>query len=551
PDAHGQLTVSLPGVDLHIGAHVLHLRGKQPQPQPLVAEDSGDVLCWNGEVFVGIDIDSATNDGARLLAELQQEKSRAGTDHVLRVFRRIEGPYAFVYLDRAQRKLWYARDYLGRRSLLTRAGSPGMLFISSVAEDRCDGKEPSQGWAEVPAQSIYCLDLSGAHALPLGSPTAYEWRYATPITAVDADADAASSDNILSATSPHLELPFGRVNQRLSNSAASLATVEGDEASQVPMRKNSAMLPDLAEWTPFVDRLEDELVAAIRVRTESIPHGPVRVGVLFSGGVDCMVIAALLTRVVPRSEPIELFNVAFENPRQAKLRNAAPFDAPDRKTGISGWQELQKCDPGRDWRFVEVDVPYTQVLEHSARIRQLLAPSSTVMDMSIGMAIWFASRGLGRLVCKVGDELQRSEYAGCARVLLLGMGADEQLGGYSRHRSAWDRGGWQALGEEIDLDVQRIASRNLGRDDRIISDNAKEARFPFLAANVVRLLSETPLDRKVDMRYPRGVGEKLLLRLLARKLGLATASVLPKRAIQFGARTAKMESGQTKGQDEL
>ncbi|KAJ2765266.1 hypothetical protein IWQ57_004844, partial [Coemansia nantahalensis] len=103
----------------------------------------------------------------------------------------------------------------------------------------------------------------------------------------------------------------------------------------------------------------------------------------------------------------------------------------------------------------------------------------------------------------------------------------------------------------IDLDVQRIASRNLGRDDRVVSDNAKEARYPFLAANVVRLLSGTPLDRKMDMRYPRGVGDKLLLRLLAHRLGLVNASTRPKRAIQFGARTAKMESGQTKGQDSL
>ncbi|CAG8520075.1 16949_t:CDS:1, partial [Acaulospora colombiana] len=45
---------------------------------------------------------------------------------------------------------------------------------------------------------------------------------------------------------------------------------------------------------------------------------------------------------------------------------------------------------------------------------------------------------------------------------------------------------------------------------------------------------------KADMRYPRGMGEKLLLRHVARRLGLIEASVLWKRAIQFGARTAKM-----------
>ncbi|KAJ2748667.1 Asparagine synthetase domain-containing protein 1 [Coemansia sp. BCRC 34490] len=55
----------------------------------------------------------------------------------------------------------------------------------------------------------------------------------------------------------------------------------------------------------------------------------------------------------------------------------------------------------------------------------------------------------------------------------------------------------------------------------------------------------------MNMHYPRGMGEKLLLRLLAFQLGLTAACTLAKRAIQFGARTAKMESGQTKGQDTL
>ncbi|KAJ2172951.1 hypothetical protein GGF45_004526 [Coemansia sp. RSA 551] len=169
------------------------------------------------------------------------------------------------------------------------------------------------------------------------------------------------------------------------------------------------------------------------------------------------------------------------------------------------------------------------------------------MDMSIGIALWFASRGHGTRV----TATSRTEYMGQSRVLLLGMGADEQLGGYSRHRSAWDKSGPHALAREIALDVERIATRNLGRDDRVVSDNAKEARFPFLAANVVAFLSQTPIAYKMDMRYARGVGEKLLLRLLARQLGLVQACVLAKRAIQFGARTAKMESSQTRGQDFL
>ena len=48
------------------------------------------------------------------------------------------------------------------------------------------------------------------------------------------------------------------------------------------------------------------------------------------------------------------------------------------------------------------------------------------------------------------------------------------------------------------------------------------------------------------MRYERGIGENLLLRHVARQLGLSNASSLWKRAIQFGAKTAKMTSENSK-----
>ncbi|KAJ2872629.1 hypothetical protein FB639_004323 [Coemansia asiatica] len=321
---------------------------------------------------------------------------------------------------------------------------------------------------------------------------------------------------------------------------------------ELQLENRFPLVPD--SWKPYIDGLQNVLIQSIRQRVESIPiqnndSSIPRVGILFSGGVDCITIAALLTRILPHTEPIELFNVSFENPRQTKAHGASfsRYNVPDRQTGIQGWKELCHVDPSRQWRFVQVDVPYNQVIQYRSHIRQLLVPSDTVMDMSIGMAIWFAARGIGNLV----SDTKEIPYTGMAKVLLLGMGADEQLGGYSRHRSAWDRGGTEALGLEIRLDVQRIATRNLGRDDRVVSDNGKEARYPFLAASVVDYLSTVPISRKMDMRLPRGIGEKLLLRLLARRLGLTQASVLAKRAIQFGARTAKMESSNTKGQDSL
>ncbi|KAJ2893527.1 hypothetical protein IWW38_002835 [Coemansia aciculifera] len=497
----------------------------------MVDAETGDIFCWNGEIFDGLDVCTSDNDGALLFAHILEAKRSDPNEFILRAFSKIEGPYAFAYFDSQQRRLWFSRDYLGRRSLLMDKSSTSTLFISSVADSS------GTAWSELPAQLLYCMDLGlSTSAESFSSCVEYVWGYS-------GDDDANS----------HLTLPFGQVTLE-SNDIDSVEPATMDPAHY--QLSSLSQFQHVSAWQSYIDGLDRELSESIRSRVMSIPslgEGVPRVGILFSGGVDCIVIAALLARILPSSEPVELFNVAFENPRQTKNAQKSVYDVPDRKTGRDGWLELcTKIDAQRDWRFVEVDVPYSLVLEYQAHIRQLLKPSTTVMDMSIGMALWFASRGVGSLVKRSGECFERQdEYCGAARVLLLGMGADEQLGGYSRHRSAWDRGGAHELGQEIRLDVQRIATRNLGRDDRIISDNSKESRYPFLAASVVRYLSAVPLHRKMDMRYPRGIGEKLLLRLLAHQLGLTQASMLAKRAIQFGARTAKMESSHTKGQDSL
>uniref|UniRef100_A0A672RT96 Asparagine synthetase domain-containing protein 1 n=1 Tax=Sinocyclocheilus grahami TaxID=75366 RepID=A0A672RT96_SINGR len=116
----------------------------------------------------------------------------------------------------------------------------------------------------------------------------------------------------------------------------------------------------------------------------------------------------------------------------------------------------------------------------------------------------------------------------CRLVVLTGIGADEQLAGYSRHRVRFKNSGLEGLIKE-----------NLGRDDRIIGDHGKEARFSYLDEDVVSFFNGLHVLEKADLSLPRGVGEKLLLRLAAVELGLGLSALLPKRAMQFGSRISK------------
>lgn len=69
------------------------------------------------------------------------------------------------------------------------------------------------------------------------------------------------------------------------------------------------------------------------------------VGVLFSGGLDCTILAFIADKYVPKEQSIELINVAF------KRDKTATFEVPDRMTGKQSFEELKKLCP---FRFVLV-----------------------------------------------------------------------------------------------------------------------------------------------------------------------------------------------------
>lgn len=587
PNSSRQLLKSAVNYQCLFSGHVLHLRGVLTiQP---VEDEHGNVFLWNGEVFNGVKVEAEDNDTQVMFNSLSACKNES---EILLLFSKVQGPWSFIYYQASSHHLWFGRDFFGRRSLLWQFSNLGKSFCLSSVGTQVSGV--ADQWQEVPASGIFQIDLNSAAVSRSVILKLYPWRY------ISKEDIAEECGNDLTQTpaglSEFVSVVINEANLYLSKPVVPLNKKLPESPLEIQCRNSSSTSGTRETLEVFLTdehtkKIVQQFIAILNVsvkrrilclaREENLASKEVlktcsskaNIAILFSGGVDSMVIAALADRHIPLDEPIDLLNVAFvpkqktglpipnierkqqnhheipsEESSQSPAADEGPGEAevPDRVTGKAGLKELQSVNPSRTWNFVEINVSLEELQKlRRARICHLVQPLDTVLDDSIGCAVWFASRGIGWLVTQ---DAVRS-YKSSAKVILTGIGADEQLAGYSRHRARFQSLGLEGLNEEIAMELGRISSRNLGRDDRVIGDHGKEARFPFLDENVVSFLNSLPVWEKVDLTLPRGVGEKLILRLAAMELGLPASALLPKRAIQFGSRIAKLEKSNEKASD--
>ncbi|KAK4684640.1 hypothetical protein P7C73_g5531, partial [Tremellales sp. Uapishka_1] len=509
-------------------ASVLGLRGGGITSQPLKGKKG--VLGWNGQVFQGLDIGEQENDTVRLMERLEDDEP------IESVLGGIEGPYAFIYYQFATQTIHFQLDPLSRRSLLIhppdscKETKSSAFYLTSVRSDLC--RENDLEMRALLGGEGGSIDLKKVR---LGA---------------DGEVDA-SQGLVMKGHLPSDSGPF----TRLTPTNAVIPSCSASEA------ESSAR----TEVKTFIRQVRDSVAR----RVENIPtlsEGEARVAVLFSGGIDCTFLAYLLDQCLPKNEPIDLINVAFAPPPQvlndfekkvllkrqrkgvttddAEVDQSKQFDVPDRQTGRQSVAELRSVCPGREWRFVEIDVGYEESMQHRQRVVDLMYPTSTEMDISLAFPLYFASRGIGHLASKDGPS---SPYTVKAKVYLSGLGADEQLGGYSRHRDAFFDRSWEGLIAETQMDILRLPTRNLSRDDRILSSHARDARYPYLDLSFVAYLSSLPIHLKCDPSLGKGIGDKRLLRLAADAAGLMLASSRKKQAMQFGTRSSRLGGGKGPG----
>jgi asparagine synthetase B (glutamine-hydrolysing) len=483
----------------------------------------------------------------------------------------------FAYCITTSSCIYYGKDRWGCRSLLT-----GRKCSSSRSSQNDDGDDDDDA-----------TTASSSSITP--SSTTTDWYLSSVTTTNDETASNHTSRTAIEWT----EVPPGIVFEYnfMTNQTRSLPLLlptqsfEGKELMETTITSSTALedktRPVSSDGVIAIHPNDDDgesndedllapsrqLYALLRQAVRRRFTGPCTI--LFSGGLDSVVLAALALErqqelqqeqeeeeehAAQEQQPrqalhhqqqqhgcrdysIVLVNISFlddndddnengnsgsktQTPTATRLPAVA---AADTRAALASYHELQRLYPKAKFEFIQRQVTYKQVAEQEDHIRKLIYPKQSTMDLNIATALWFAAQW-------TSSSSSSLEH----RILLTGLGADELMGGYGRHRKAYQRGGLSALRDELRMDQERLWERNLGRDDRVLSDHGKEARFPYLDGDVVQFLTSLASSSSsslCDFSLPPGQGDKRILRLVARHfLQLDAASSAVKRAIQFGSR---------------
>lgn len=285
---------------LWLGASVLHIQGDSVAVQPR-KDETGNVLLWNGEVFGFESMDGSIESWngisdtvfvSNMLANMIHKYVSLSLEefmvHITEFMASIHGPYAFIFFIPSRRVVLYGRDPFGRRSLTRTLSTEDNssecfdLFLSSVAA-------PGAACEEVPIDSLfaYCIETKRTESF-LWPSSRIKLSRKKKIPQLEG-MNEHRFGNPTAAAPTFLELVTRSIVKRIASLAA-LQQVDCDTASTV--------------------------------------------GVLFSGGIDSVLLATILHRALPPHLAIDLINVSFYDPSYTT-------ESPDRLAAIVAYYDLK------------------------------------------------------------------------------------------------------------------------------------------------------------------------------------------------------------------
>jgi asparagine synthase (glutamine-hydrolysing) len=219
-------------------------------------------------------------------------------------------------------------------------------------------------------------------------------------------------------------------------------------------------------------RYKEVLFDSVRKRID----GRDKVGVIFSGGVDSVLIARIAQIL---SCDVACYTSGFK-------------DSPDVIAAIKAASELG----------LKIKVHYLDEEEISSELENIISSieSADHLQVDVAIPIFFAAM-----------EAKKDMI----RVMITGQGADEIFAGYPWYPEILKNKGSKTLNQSLWNDIKNLYKDTLEREDKIAMYHSIELRVPYLDPKVIEVAMSISDDLKI-----RGNCVKYLHRKLAKDVGV-------------------------------
>jgi diphthine-ammonia ligase len=223
-----------------------------------------------------------------------------------------------------------------------------------------------------------------------------------------------------------------------------------------------------------------------------LPDKKIKLGLLFSGGIDSTLIAKILKNL---NIDFTCYTAGFfeENTKE-------PEDI------IYAKKIAKELDLKLKIKFIKRD----EVEQLIKKVVPLIEDSNVV---KVGVALPFF----------VACEIAKKDNV---KVIFSGLGSEEIFAGYQRHKEALD------INKECLIGLKMMYERDLYRDDVVTMNNNIELRLPFLDKKLVNYTLKIPSKYKIKNDV-----DKFIIRDISYELGLPKyIAYRKKKAAQYGSR---------------
>ncbi len=240
-----------------------------------------------------------------------------------------------------------------------------------------------------------------------------------------------------------------------------------------------------------VDAYQRALVTSMKKRTQDFD----RVGIIFSGGIDSVIVAWLAKKMV---KDVVCYTGGVHNSSDIVFARqiARKLDLKLRVNELTS-DEVEQCIP--------------EIID-------------TIEDSNAGQV---------EVAIPVYAAVKLAHEDGI-NVMLSGQGADELFGGYPWYARVLEKNGYQVLREHMTEDLLLLYKETLEREDKITMAHSIEMREPFLDKRIIKLSMQIAL--KLNVKGTEDQFGKHVHRKLAQRLGIPkNIAYRPKEAAQHGS----------------